>query len=453
VSGCQASRRSVGRHGRPGVAARHPSSVTRRAVLAAALAFLLAPCWPVQAAPGAAQAQAAFQEQLQRSLGRGFPGVSVALATRQGVIWTGAAGLANLETGAPAHAGYLYGIGSITKVFVACVIEQLAEEGRLSLEATPQDILGPEAVREIANADRATLRQLLRHTSGIPTWEFDADWIRRGRGAQLLTERPWGKEEPLDYLRHGRHAATNAPGAAYAYSNTNYTLLGMVIEKVTGHEAVAEIHSRVLDPLGLTDIRLEGFEAVDAQRVPARYHFDTAEFRRDAGLHSSYRAVRPGLIDVSASNLSTEWTAGGMLATARDLAAFALALRAGRLVPAAAQRRMLDFAPTNDPEDPGSDVAEGLFREQLAQGRLVGMDGGVLGFGAVMGWLEDQDLVIVLMTNVGSMHSGDAAEYPLRLIKSAAFLRAARELATALSPPRAASEARSQAPASSAQPR
>ena len=114
---------------------------------------------------------------------------------------------------------------------------------------------------------------------------------------------------------------------------------------------------------------------------------------------------------------------------------------------------MLDFAPTNDPEDPGSDVAEGLFREQLAQGRLVGMDGGVLGFGAVMGWLEDQDLVIVLMTNVGSMHSGDAAEYPLRLIKSAAFLRAARELATALSPPRAASVARPQAPASSAQPR
>ncbi|MCG8399952.1 beta-lactamase family protein, partial [Bacillus atrophaeus] len=76
-----------------------------------------------------------------------------------------------------------------------------------------------------------------------------------------------------------RHPATHAPGAAYAYSNSNYTLLGLVIEKVTGHDAVHELRARVLDPLGLADIRMEGFEPVDAGRLPARYHFDTPEFR------------------------------------------------------------------------------------------------------------------------------------------------------------------------------
>jgi D-alanyl-D-alanine carboxypeptidase len=390
---------------------------------------------PLAATAAAADdAEQAFRAELRYSLGNGLPGISVALATRQGVVWMGSAGYANLETRAPAHAGYLYGIGSITKVFVACVVQQLADEGRLNLDATPRDILGGVVAGDIPNAGQATLRQLLNHTSGIPTWEFDADWIRRGRGAELLTERPWRKDETLDYIRHGRHAAANAPGAAYAYSNSNYTILGLVIEKVTGHEAVREIHERVLAPLGLTDVRMEGFEPVDGKRIPSRYHFNTPEFRREAGLHPSYRAVAPGLVDVSASNLSTEWTAGGLLATARDLAVFARALRDGAVVGPRGMQRMLAFVPTKDEADPGSDVAEGLFREQLDDGTLIGEDGGVLGFGAVMGWLEHEDLVIVVMTNVGSMHSGDAAYYPLKLVKSARFLNAARRLATALSP-------------------
>lgn len=380
------------------------------------------------------EAESALRAELERSLDQGLPGITVALATRQGVVWMGSAGYANIETHAPAHAGYLYGIGSITKVFVACVIQQLADEGRLDLDATARDILGDAVVGDIPNAGQATLRQLLDHTSGIPTWEFDADWIRRGRGATLLTERPWRKDEPLDYIRHGRHPATNAPGAAYAYSNSNYTILGLVIEKVTGHEAVREIHERVLAPLGLTDIRMEGFEPVDAARIPARYHYNTADFRRDAGLHPSFRPVARGLIDVSASNLSTEWTAGGLMATARDLAVFARALRDGALVGPQGMQRMLAFIPTRDADDPGSEVGQGLFRERLEGATLIGEDGGVLGFGAVMGWLEQDDLVIVVMTNVGSMHAGEAAYYPLKLVKSARFLRAARRLADSLSP-------------------
>ena len=77
-------------------------------------------------------------------------------------------------------------------------------------------------------------------------------------------------------------------------------------------------------------------------------------------------------------------------------------------------------------------MGEGLFREQLEGGKLIGEDGGVLGFGAVTGWLEHEDLVIVVMTNVGSMHSGPQAYYPLKLVKSAEFVQAARVLAAAL---------------------
>jgi D-alanyl-D-alanine carboxypeptidase len=377
-------------------------------------------------------AEDAFRAVLMRaSRQHQLPSISAAIATRQGVIWSGAVGYANLETHSRANPADLYGIGSITKTFVACLVERLVDEGRLSLDATASDILGPDIVAGIPNADRATIRQLLNHTSGIPTWEFDAEWIRKGRGAESAPDRLWGKAETLDYVRGARHPATNEPGKSFAYANTNYTLLGLVVEKITRRDIVDLLHNDLLGPLGLVDIRLEGFEPIDPSRIPARYHYDTPEFRRTAGLSAAFRLAAPGLIDVSRSNLSTEWTAGGLLATAHDLAAFTLALRDGRVVAPATLARMVSFAPTDDAAE---EVGQGLFHERLADDWLIGYDGGVLGFGAVMGWLEHGDLVVVILTNVGMMHAGDDAWYPLQLVRSKEFLRAARRLALELSP-------------------
>ena len=412
--------------------ARLTKQLAKRCTRAAAALALLTTLAPTAIAAPSAEEQ--FLSELRKGLAHGMPSVSAAIATRQGVIWTGTVGYANLTTGARANEAYLYGIGSITKTFVACVVQQLADEGRLDLDRTPAAVLGPDIMRGIPNADLATLRQLLAHTSGIPTWEFDADWIRRGRGSELLTERYWRKDETLDYIRSPRHPATNAPGDGYAYSNSNYTILGLVIENVTGHEAVEEIRARILKPLGLNAIRMEGFEPMNPRRIPGRYHFNTPEFRRDAGLHASYRRVTPALVDVSGSNLSTEWTAGGLMATARDLAEFTRALRDGEVVGPVAMQRMLTFRPA---DEPGEEAGQGLFREPLENGSLIGYDGGVLGFGAVMGWIVGEDLVITILTNVGTMHAGDAAYNPLKLVKTASFVTAARRLARALSPPAA----------------
>ena len=206
-----------------------------------------------------------------------------------------------------------------------------------------------------------------------------------------------------------------------------------MVEKITGHDVLEELHHRLLDPSGLTEIKMEGFEAIDPLRIPGRYHFNTKEFQRDAGLHSSFQSVTPQLIDVSRSNLSTEWTAGGLMASARHLAEFARALRDGQIVSQAAMDRMMTFTPT---DEAGEQAGQGLFRERLENGSLIGYDGGVLGFGGVMGWLEGEDLVVVILTNVGTMHSGDTAFYPLQLVRKASFITAARRLALELSPHR-----------------
>jgi D-alanyl-D-alanine carboxypeptidase len=401
-------------------------------------------CWVLQAhscpaqhlqGPSAAQA---LRVELAKGLAKGLPSISIALATQQGVIWSEAVGYADLTRRSRAHAGYLYGIGSITKVFVACVVQQLIDEGRLRPDETAGALLPAEAIAGIPNADLATVRELLDHTSGVPSWEFDPAWIRSGRGEQMDLNHLWGKAETLDYLRRGHEPATNAPGAGYAYSNSNYTLLGLIIERVTGHEAVAEIRRRILVPLALADVRFEGFEPVDTSRLPARYQFGTGAFLATAGMHTSFRRVGP-LLDVSRSNLSVEWTAGAIVATASDLALFMRALRDGRVVSPRALERMEDFHPTDDRDE---QMGQGLALDRYGRESLIGYTGNVLGFGAAAGWVPDQDLVIALLTNVGAMHAGESAYYPEKLLKDTQVIAAARSLArelTAKHPPAAGS--------------
>jgi D-alanyl-D-alanine carboxypeptidase len=379
----------------------------------------------------ATNAEDALRAQLAMGLARGMPSISFAIATRQGVIWSDAVGYSDLPSRSLAHTGYMYGIGSITKMFVACVIEQLVDEGRLNLDSTGAELLGNEVVAGIPNAARATVRQLLDHTSGVPSWEFDPEWIRHGRGSAMDVSHIWGKTEALDYLKSGRDRATNEPGLGYGYSNSNYTLLGLIIEKVTGHDAVLEIHERLLAPRGLTDIRFEGFEPIDAARVPSRYHFGTPDFMRDAGRHPSFRRIGGRLIDVSRSNLSTEWTAGAMLATARDLALFLRDLRDGRVVSAAALQRMAEFKATDDRDE---DMGQGLALDRYGRERLIGYTGNVLGFGAAAGWIPGEDVVIALLTNVGAMHAGDTAYYPEKLLKNSRVIAAARAVARERTP-------------------
>ena len=189
----------------------------------------------------------------------GIPGISVAIGLDQELAWMGAAGYSDLLRNVPVSTSDRFGIGSITKTFVARVILQLVEEGKLDLDGRPVDYLNPEIVQDIPNTDKATLRQLLNHQSGIPDWEFQAAWIRKARGDQIRIGRVWDKTETLEYVRREKTPADHAPRQRYAYSNTNYTLLGLIIEAITGNAITIEIRQRVLQPLHLDDTFFEIF--------------------------------------------------------------------------------------------------------------------------------------------------------------------------------------------------
>jgi len=344
---------------------------------------------------------------LVQGIAMGIPGLSVAIGTGDNLAWTGTAGYRDLLRKVPVKTDDRFGVGSITKTFVARVILQLAEEGRLDLNRTAVDYLDLEIVQDVPNTDKATLRQLLNHQSGIPSWEFQKAWIRKGRGDQIRLGKIWGKKETLEYVRREHLPADHEPGHKYTYSNTNYTILGLIIEAITGNDAATEIRHRILQPLHLEDTFLESFEDVPGGYVH-HYHYATPLFVEIAGVHREFTEIRPYLVESTAANLSPEWTAGGMISSASNLVRWAQAIRNGELLGPAMQKEVFTYYPPKESDSTQGEYMQGVHKvnDFYNDCAVFGHGGGTLGFTGMMHWFEKNDIVVVLLTNVGGMHSG-----------------------------------------------
>ncbi|MDT0405944.1 MULTISPECIES: serine hydrolase domain-containing protein [Streptomyces] len=197
--------------------------------------------------------------------------------------------------------------GSITKTFVATVVLQLADEGRLSLSDTVEKYL-PGLIRGTGNDGRAlSLRSLLTHTSGLH--DFSAD--TKGR-------------VPLTPARAVRIALAHPPTALgrYSYSNTNYVLLGLIIEQVTGRSYATEARSRIITPLHLTGTSFPGSRT----SLPSPHG----------------RSYDPDGTDVTRLDPRVAGAAGELVTTLADLNRFYASLLSGALLPPSSLREMLD---------------------------------------------------------------------------------------------------------------
>lgn len=348
-----------------------------------------------------------LKEALVNGIIIGIPGISVAIGKGDSIAWVGTAGYSDIIEKYHVKANDKFGIGSITKTFVAVVCLQLVEEGKLDLEKVPTDYLDLEIVRTVPNTSTSTLRELLNHQSGIPTWEFQPDWIRKGRGNEMNLDHTWSKTETLDYISQDNFPADFEPGARYSYSNTNYTILGLIIEAVTGNDVMNEIRRRLFKPLHIENTFLESFEEIPGGYVH-NYHYATPQFRNNAGVHEDFPEIHSYLVESTAANLSPEWAAGGMVSTASDLVRWAQALNSGELLGTSMKKEYFTYYPPEEANDSPMKYMQGIFRLEdfFNEKDIVGHSGGTLGFTAMMFWVEDTDIVIVALANVGSMHSG-----------------------------------------------
>lgn len=321
---------------------------------------------------------------LEKITSEKIPGLSVAIARGGNIIWSGAAGYSNIEERQNVSQNHLFGIGNISNNFIAVVILQMASENLIDLNATPYSILG-DTVSDIDNTNTATVYQLLNHTSGIYSWADDNDWVRRGRGIQMNPRYRWEKDEPLKYITKNRHVATNIPGQTYVYSNSNYTILGLIIEKLSGGMLEDEVRRRILEPLKLKDTYYDTYELPPKGQLIGSYHFASNQFISTVGINAKFDFGDDSLIDTSGASLSAEGMASGIVTTPRDLATFAMALRDGSLV----DIKLLNY----------------MNRENNTE--LIGTHSSILGFTADMHWLKNGDLVIVSLANIGTINSGD----------------------------------------------
>ncbi|MFD9204524.1 serine hydrolase domain-containing protein, partial [Streptomyces anthocyanicus] len=272
-------------------------------------------------------------------------------------------GVADRATQAAVRPGDKFRIASASKTFVATVILQLVGEGRLSLDDTVEHWL-PGVVSGNGNDGGAiTVRQLLQHTSGLFDYTSDFPEFEGTAGYQAERYRSWTPQELVGIAM--RHTPRFAPGDGWSYSNTNYILAGMIIEKATGHTWNEEVTNRLIRPLGLRDTLAPTTES----RIPGRHLRG----------YSSFEEAGPA-IDITELNASAGGAAGAMISTTADLSRFYQALLGGRLLRPAELTAMKTTVPAPELDEawPGVRYGLGLMSVPLSCGGVYYSHGGNL---------------------------------------------------------------------------
>ncbi|MFJ5675748.1 serine hydrolase domain-containing protein [Streptomyces sp. NPDC093097] len=325
----------------------------------------------------------------------GLPAALASVKDRDGRTRTYTAGVGDLATGSKVPRDGQVRIGSNTKTFTAVVVLQLVGEGKIGLDE-PVDTYLPGLVRgDGIDGRHITIRQLLQHTSGLPDYSA---YIKDA----VLKHRYFAPRELLGIAL--QHKADFAPGAKFAYSNTNYVLAGLIVEKVTGRSLAEEMDRRIIQRIKL---RHTYFPAPGDRTIkephPKGYH------REAAG--------QP-LRDFTELDPSAGWAAGQIISTNSDLDQFFSALLAGRLLPAAQLAQMRTTVPIGDS---GAGYGLGLISRPLSCGGVYwGHGGDIPGYETRGGVTEDGRAANIAVT---SIPTDEAATQHVESVVDAALCR------------------------------
>ncbi len=323
-----------------------------------------------------------IEEKLQKVLDDGISkydvrGVSAAVIFPDQKVWKGVSGT-SYDT-VSMKSDMLFAIGSITKNIVATLTLKLAEEGMLSLD----DPLSKWLPRYLYVDNTITIRQLLNHTSGIYMfWDNQEIWddLKNDR------EKVWTPEEVLSYIKE----PCFAPGEGWRYSNTNYLLLAMIIEKVTGSNLSTEFRKRFWQPLNIENAYLSIEEVIPDNQ--AHVHGDN--FNNDGSNIDLTFLPR-------ASHESITYGSSGLFVTAEDLARWCHALFEGEVLRRPSMDEMLKFVDIGSgSRKRGYGLGVELFMKRMSSGeRAIGHSGANIGTSAYMVHLSEHHVSVVVMVN------------------------------------------------------
>lgn len=344
---------------------------------AAAQASTSAPATSHTAAtpPAAADQLAALDALIQRSMQtRQFPGVAVAVIKNGTPVVVKGYGLADVEKAIPVTEQTVFQLASITKQFTAAAVLLLVEDGRLSLDAKITDVLTGLP----ATWSAVTVRHLLTHTSGIPSY---TDRFREHRVTDSQAFTTDGilalvKDAPLEFT----------PGERFAYCNTGYYLLGLVIEKAAGKPYATFLGERIFTPLGMTST---GYDDYADPRPTRAKGYSTANGRTSPAPHT--HPTQP-------------FAAGALVSTVVDMAKWDAALGARTLLKPASYDAMWTPMRLNDGSP--STYAMGWVMEPYRGRPRQSHGGGITGFSTFISRFPDDRITIVALINQGGGAAG-----------------------------------------------
>ena len=307
-----------------------------------------------------------FQAQLDKAVQiLELPGAAMsAVSVGDRTIWSGASGHEDLAKETAWSPQARFRIGSVTKTFTTALLLQLVGESVVSLD-DPLETWVPGFYDGLG----VTLRHLVTNTSGIVSYNYVGSFD---------DTRPWTPQDLVEWAVANEPSLRFAPGSKWEYSNTNFVLVGLVIEAATGLSFEEALDQRILGPLGLTETYLAGSGDSHPDLVPC---YDAA-----------------GTNITGKADPSFGWAAGAIVSTPADMARWAGALYGGGFL--APDLLSLMLTPSITTEDRGVDYGMGTFIEDDGSNAIYGHTGGIGGYLTYMYFARNQKTAVVVMTNV-----------------------------------------------------
>lgn len=328
----------------------------------------------------------ALQSIMDSAAIKGIPGISLALYSETEGWWAGSAGYSKLETKTPMNICNLQYLQSVSKTYMAVAILQLHEEGKIELDAVMTKYLPEKHTRFIKNANKITVRMLLNHTSGVAEYNSHPKYTSY---VILNPLKVFPVENTLEFLKD--EAPQFIPGSHYRYTNTNFLLLAMMADVITGDHSLY-IRQKILHPLKMNH------SYYNPQKTNTNY----------PGLTDSYWDVlgegRPANISpMQQANVAPLKGDDGVISTTTDAIKFLKGLMEGKLLQESSMKLMMQWV-NNDSGKPTYGL--GLIHFDLEGIIGYGHGGGGLGAGCLLIYVPSKKVYIFLAVNIGVLFDG-----------------------------------------------
>lgn len=340
-----------------------------------------------------------FVEIVNRAEAFGIPGISVAVVTSGGAMWAGAAGFSNVAAHIPTTPEHAFHLASVTKLFTAAVVLRLVDEGGVTLDDPVLAWLPEPPVTLLPNIERITVGQLLDHTSGLYPTNNDPRYVDAMIGSRAGDHAAWSPEEFVALA--ASQEPRGEPGAETHYSDTNYILLGMIVERVTGEPFRDHVRRVVFEPLGLESAYF--LSEIEPGRVlpssTARGYVYLNDELAQLPWSERFPEVAERVIETTMASERID-AAAGIVATAKDVARFAEAIYAGDWLSPTSRYRLLGVVDGLETEPVGERRQAIVSARSTEAGAIVTSEGdGPGGQHTILAYHPSSDVIVVALTN------------------------------------------------------